>query len=130
MNRRRQPHTLLRRDALRAASLLLLFSLLSSCAAPTQPAPQFPTFIMVTRDPNASPTPTPFQPSGQMDTPVPSFTPDAPASITATFTLPPPTWTSLPPTSIPPPVTTSAPPPARSARTNYILYATLDFEAH
>jgi hypothetical protein len=65
-----------------------------------------------------------------MDTPVPSFTPAAPASITSTFTLPPPTSTSLPPTSIPAPVTTSAPPPANSARTNYILYTTLDFDAH
>lgn len=116
---------------LRITILILFLTLFSSCASPTQSPPQFPTFILVTQDPNSSPTPTPFQPSGQMDTAVASFTPAAPvtAASTITFTSPPTqtaSQTPLPPVSIP--ATTSAP-PVTSSRTNYILYATLDFTA-
>jgi len=133
MNHRRRAHNFHPRDTLRAVSTLLLFSFLSSCASPTQPPRQFAPFILVTQDPNASATPTPFQPSGQMDTPVASFTPGSAASPTSTFTLTPQptqTFTPLPPTSIPAPVTTVVPPSVTSSRTNYILYATLDFDAH
>ena len=114
-------------NPLRAVSFVLLLTFLSACASPTQPPPQFPTFILVTQDPNSSPTPTPFQPSGQIDTAIASFTPVPIASAT-----PEPTQTfTAPPTAIPAPINTSAPPPASrdASRTNYILYGTLDFTA-
>lgn len=113
-------------NPLRAVSWLLLLSFLSACASPTQTPPQFPTFILVTQDPNSSPTPTPFQPSGQIETSIASFTPVPFASSTPEPTQ---TFTVLPPTPIPAPVNTSAPPSGNSSRTNYIMYATLDFNA-
>jgi Peptidase family M1 domain len=133
MNRRRRPHNFLQQDTLRAVSLILLLSFLASCAAPTQPPLQYAPFILVTQDPNASPTPTPFQPSGQIDTAVASFTPATPVSATSTVTLtaePTQTFTLAPATAIPAPAATSAPPVSNGSRTNYILYATLDFGAH
>ncbi len=110
--------------------------ILSACAAPAQNAPiVFPTFILITQDANSSPTPTPFQPSGLVGTSVWTWTPIPPASDTATeaATLAPPTITDTP---IPPapviviPPSQSAPPSANPARTNYILYAIMDFNAH
>jgi hypothetical protein len=122
---------------LRVIFYFLLLTLLASCASPTPTAPVFPTFILITQDPNASPTPTPFQPSGEINTPLPTFTQAPPASATptatATFTpIPTQTFTPLPasPTPIVVPVATTVPPPVNPSRTNYILYATLDFEAH
>lgn len=131
MNHKHRSHNSFRRDTLRAVSIILLLSFLVSCASPTQLPPQFPTFLLVTQDPNSSPTPTPFQPSGQVDAPIASFTPAPIAS--ATFIIAPPTQTltPLPPTPIPVSVTTSVSPPVTgdALRTNYILYATLDFNA-
>jgi hypothetical protein len=118
---------------LRVACSVFLISLISSCAVPTPAAPVFPNFILITQDPNASPTPTPFQPSGQINTPLPTFTQAPPASVTPTMTLTPiptQTLTPLPPTPTVDPATTTVPPPANPLRTNYILYATLDFTAH
>ncbi len=121
---------------LRTTYYILLFTLLSSCASPTPTAPVFPTFILITQDPNPSSTPTPFQPSGQViNTSAPTLTPasielaapNAAVTITPQPTL---TFTSLPPTPIPDSATTTVPPPATPSRTNYILYATLDFTAH
>jgi len=112
---------------------ILLVWMLSACASPTPVPPQFPTFILVTQDPNSSPTPTPFQPSSQGDTPVASFTPGVPVSPTFTATntsQPTLTFTSPPSTQIPPAANTTAPQPSTSSRTNYIMYATLDFNAH
>jgi hypothetical protein len=117
----------------RVIKLVLLLTLLSSCAAPTETPPQFPTFVLVTQDPNASPTPTPFQPSSDGAS-VPSFTPAPPVTVTSFFTFtaqPTFTFTPLPTqapanTDVPQP---TLPPPA-SSRTNYIFYATLDFDAH
>jgi hypothetical protein len=112
--------------------LFVLLTFLSSCNAPTEPATlQFPTFVLVTQDPNASPTPTPFQPSSGGATLVPSFTPGPIVTSTSTLTAQP-TFTFTPiPTQ--PSVNTAAPqptvPPSSSARTNYILYATLNFDA-
>ncbi|MFN8412918.1 MAG: M1 family aminopeptidase [Anaerolineales bacterium] len=121
------------KHTLRIVTVIFLLTFLSACASPTQVPPQFPTFILVTQDPNASPTPTPFQPASLSETSVPTFTPGAPVlpSATSTFT-PEPTFTSIPPTQAPPPVVnTIAPPPApTSSRTNYILYTTLNFAAH
>jgi hypothetical protein len=128
----------------RAVYFVLIFAFLLSCSSPT-PTQVFAPFILITQDPNASPTPTPFQPSGQDITPPPTFTQAPPASMTSTITL-----TSVPtqvptqtatqtasqtplPASRTPmvvPATTAVPPPANPSRTNYILYATLDFSAH
>lgn len=121
----------IQRSALRFTFYVLLFTLLSSCASPTPSAPVFPSFLLITQDPNASLTPTPFQPSGQINTPLATFTQAPPATMTSTITLtPPPTATRNAP--LPPPITDSvsptSPPPAASLRTNYILYSTLDFK--
>ncbi len=113
----------------------LLLTLLASCASPASAPPVFPTFILVTQDPNASPTPTPFQPSGGIDTPLPTFTlspiPSDTPTMTATTTLTV-SPTPIPPTAIIAPATTAVPPPTtrEASRTNYILYVTLDFDAH
>lgn len=121
------------RRSLRVTTFILFVTLLSSCATPTETPPQFPTFVLVTQDPNASPTPTPFQPS--LDgVSVPSFTPVPPVTVTLpststsqpTFTFTP-QPTQAPANTIPPQPTI---PPSTSSRTNYIMYATLDFEAH
>ena len=113
---------------LRFAYFVSLIALLAACASPAPSAPAFPSFVLVTQDPNASPTPTPFQPSGTIDNVIPSFTPEPP---TATPTL---TQTAVPASSTPTTVSaaTVAPPPSAgtASRTNYILYATLDFTAH
>jgi hypothetical protein len=137
---RRRSNNAFARSAFRSACYVVLFAFLFSCApAPTPSA--FSTFILVTQDPNASPTPTPFQPSGGMDTPLPTFTlspipsdtPTATATLvptaTATLTVLP---SPIPPTPTTAPASTAAPQPAPSSpsRTNYILYATLDFNAH
>ena len=111
----------------RLAFYALLIALLSACGTPTPQPPVFPTFLLITQDPNASPTPTPFQPSGIVDTPLPTFTPIPTITETPPSTQ---TFTPLPPTPITAPVTTAAPPPAAPSRTNYIMYATLDFEDH
>lgn len=110
--------------------IFLLAILIASCASPTPaPTPQhFAPFILITQDPNASPTATPFQPSGEVNTPLPTFT-EAPPP-TATFTnTPPPTLTFTPPPASPTSdsVAPTSPPPANSSRPNYIIHATLDF---
>lgn len=112
----------------RRAPLFLCFAfcvLFASCASPT-PTPEprrFAPFILATRNSNASPTP--FQPSGEISTPIPTFTEIPPA--TATFTITP----ALAPPPPPPTADTgnqTFPPAPASPRTNYILYTTLDFE--
>jgi hypothetical protein len=120
--------TTLRCYTLRTTYLVLLSILLVSCASPTPtPTPQhFAPFILITQDANASSTPTPFQPSGQVDTPIPTFTPSPPAS--ATFTSAPPATATFP--SLPSPTSGSVSPTSPdSSRTSYVLYSTLDFKA-
>src|SRR5512140_2186073 len=104
---------------------LLFFLLLSACTLPTAlNASAPPTLVMVTVDPNASPTSTPFQPAAGILAPaeaatlIPSFTPLPPTNT------PPPTLAF---TATPLPSPTSAPP---SARTQYTLYALLDYAGH
>jgi len=97
-------------------------TVIASACAPTPAPASFPTFILVTQNPEASPTPTPFQPSTQNATPSPTFT-----LLPTETNTPEPTLTPAP--SPIPPVNTDPPPPPASSRTNYILYATLDFDA-
>jgi hypothetical protein len=108
---------------------LLLSSFLFACAAPTPPPTPLPfaQFILPTRDPNAA-TPTPFQPVGQTNTPIPTYTASPLPSATFTPTTQP-TATLTPPPSAPTIAsnTQAVPPPSTSSRTNYILFATLDF---
>ena len=107
-------------DLLRVSQFILLLMLLSACASPAPAAPDFPQFILVTQDPNASPTPTPFQPSELMVTDVPTFTPVPPTPIaTQTFTPPPASPT-------PASVTTAVSTPEASSRTNYIYSSILN----
>jgi hypothetical protein len=98
-------------------------TVIASACAPTPAPASFPTFILVTQNPEASPTPTPFQPPTQNVTPSPTFT-----LVPTETNTPEPTLTPAP--SPIPPVNTDPPPPPASSRTNYILYATLDFDAH
>lgn len=103
--------------------------LLAACAAPSPtPTPQpFGQFIIPTHDPSLA-TVTPFQPSAQLNTPIPTYT--ASPLPTSTFTLTPPataTSTSAPAATAAVSTTQAPPPPVTSSRTNYILYATLDF---
>ena len=100
----------------------LLSSFLFACASPAISTPTPISFAQVIIEkPNAGLTSTPFQPSDSTNTPIPTFTtiPSATLTPTQTFT-PPPTLTSA---SVPP----TSSPPITSSRTNYILYATLDF---
>ena len=105
-------------------TLLSLLLLLASCnlSAPTQALP--PTLVLVTADPNALPSPTPFQPADSNYIPI-----DAP-TLASTFTPLPPTNTPLPTleftaTPLPPPTS-----PPQTSRTQYTLYALLDYYGH
>jgi hypothetical protein len=105
---------------LRPASLFLLL-LLASCNLSTPAQADPPTLVLVTSDPNALPTPTPFQPADSNYIPV-----DAPTLVS--------TFTPLPPTNTPPPTlaftATALPQPTvspQSTRTQYTLYALLDY---
>ncbi|HQV93730.1 MAG TPA: M1 family metallopeptidase [Anaerolineales bacterium] len=107
---------------LRLNFFLLLF-FLASCASPQgQTIP--PTLVLVTQNPNASPTPTPFQPvtltptSLEPPTLIPSFTPEPPTNT------PPPTF-AFTATSLPQPTS-----PPQSSRTQYTLFALLDYYGH
>ena len=103
--------------------IVLCAIILSSCGiAPSAPVP--PTLVLVTANPNASPTPTPFQPIAA--TPVPLESP----TLIPTFTPEPPTNTPLPTfeftaTVLVPPTT-----PPQTSRTQYILFALLDYAGH
>ncbi|GAB1471502.1 M1 family metallopeptidase [Chloroflexota bacterium] len=115
----------------RIIKFLLLAVVLTSCAAPTPatatPLP-FAPFILPTRNLNAS-TATPFQPLGQTDTPIPTYTASPFPTETFTPTAPVTETLTAPPASPVPASTTQAPPPPEtSSRPNYILYATLDFK--
>jgi hypothetical protein len=103
--------------------LLILTS--SACAlTPLIAPPPAPDFVLVTPNPNAMPTSTPFQPADANYVPV-----EAP-TLESTFTPLPPTNTPLPTfeftaTALPSPI-----PPPQSARTQYTLYALLDYSGH
>jgi hypothetical protein len=97
------------------------FCILLSACAPATPAPQvsFAPFILVTQNPNATGTATPFQPADATDTPTPSATPLPTDTTVPTFTPPP--ASNTPPSDSPAP--TSAPP----NRTQYVLRVNFDY---
>ena len=104
------------------ASLCVLgIWMLISCA-PAAPAALPGGLVLVTANPDASATPTPFQPNLSQETPVPSA---LPAPSEAPPTALPPTATPVPEPTTPP----STPVPATS-RTQYILYTTLAYSGH
>ena len=95
---------------LRFIFFILLF-FLASCNLPQRGQTLPPTLVVVTQDPGASPTLTPFQPV----TLTPSFTPQPPTNT------PPPTF-AFTATSLPQPTS-----PPTTSRTQYTLFALLDY---
>jgi hypothetical protein len=116
---RQKPIGRIARYVLRFAFCLLL----AACTLPTSVnAP--PALVIVTPNPDASPTPTPFQPAGD------ALAPIGQATYVPTFTALPPTDTPLPTlefTATPLPPATASPP---SARTQYVMYVLLDYSGH
>jgi len=107
---------------LRLAFIFLVF--ISTACASLQGQALPPTLVLVTVDPNASPSPTPFQPVTLAPTAIESPT------LISTFTPEPPTNTPPPTlaftaTTLPLP---TAPP--QSSRTQYTLFALLDYYGH
>ncbi len=104
--------------------VLCVWMVTSCTPVPAASAPLPPELILVTPNPNASTTPTPFQPVLPSDTSTPLDT--ATPTATATFTpSPPPTDTvTSAPTQVPP-----TPVPV-SGRTQYTFYVMLDYSAH
>lgn len=108
-------------------TFLLFIGILSSCgiAPPASPSTgSRQSFVLVTPDPSALPTSTPFQPAGAVLAP-----PDA-ATLVPTFTPLPPTNTPLPTleftaTALPQPTA-----PASSSRTQYTIFTILDYSGH
>ena len=104
-------------------ALCVLCSLiLSSCVLTSSTFP--PTLVFVTSNPNPSPSPTPFQPLGD------SLAPLDPATPLPTFTPLPPTDTPLPTLEFTATSLASPTSPSPSARTQYTMYALLDYASH
>lgn len=104
-------------------TFIFLLLILASCAS-LQGQTLPPTLVLVTVDPNALPTPTPFQPVRLAATSL------EPPTLIPTFTPLPPTDTPLPTlqfTATTLPLPTS---PPQSSRTQYTLYALLDYYGH
>jgi hypothetical protein len=105
------------KSSLRLAFIGLLLASLS-CSLPQYLRSGSPTLVFVTPNPEGTPSPTPFQPL-------------MPGTETPTLEA---TFTPVPPTDTPPPTleytaTSLASPtaPAQSARTQYTIYALLDY---
>ena len=96
--------------------------LLTACSLPTALGAS-PSLVLVTPAPNASSTSTPFQP-------VVTETPLESATLAATFTPEPPTDTPLPTLEFTATPLVSPTAPAASARTQYTMYALLDYSDH
>ncbi len=106
----------------RLIPVLCLLLALAACL-PAAPVPALPGPIqLVTVDPNATATATPFQPSMQTDTPIPTWTPVPTDLPTLTPTLEVPTSTQ--------PSSTQDPGAPAPGRTQYIFFATLDYANH
>ena len=109
----RQPFA---RYVLRFALVLLI----TACSLPTAlGAPS--GLVLVTPAPDASLTPTPFQPS---------LVTLEPPTLVSTFTPEPPTDTPLPTLEFTATTLASPTPPSTTARTQYTLYALLDYYSH
>lgn len=118
-------------------AFLWILPLLFACAPAASPPASPPTLNLVTVDPGATSTSTPFQPAPATPTPLPTLT--LPPSVTATAS-PSPSPTSSPTSSpsatatLPPLVVTLAPeatlPSASPARPEYTFYALLDYPGH
>src|SRR5918993_995272 len=93
------------------------FLLLTACSLPTALGVS-PGLVLVTPHPESSLTPTPFQPAGVTLAPFESLTPA------------PPTDTPLPTLEFTATTLASPTAPAASARTQYTLYALLDYYSH
>jgi len=108
------------KKTLRLASIFFIW-IIMSCTLLQPIQATAPTLAFVTVNPNASPTPTPFQPLGY---------PTETATLAYTFTPEPPTDTPLPTleytaTTLPQPTA-----PVPSARTQYTIFALLDYQGH
>ena len=103
---------------------LLRFSmfvfLLTACSLPSALAAPPPALVLVTANPSASPTSTPFQPIGNQVA-------VDPPTLAVTFTPPPPTDTPLPTLEFTATALASPTAPSASARTQYTLFALLDY---
>jgi hypothetical protein len=108
------------RHHLRLTSIFIL-GITLSCALAQPWGTTPPPLVLVTANPNASPTPTPFQPIG-----IPSETP----TLANTFTPVPPTDTPLPTLEFTATTLPSPTAPAASARTQYTIFALLDYQLH
>ncbi|HLO13633.1 MAG TPA: M1 family metallopeptidase [Anaerolineales bacterium] len=98
--------------------------LLVACSLPTVLASSpSPALVLVTQNPNASPTATPFQPIGNQ-------IPIDPPTLVSTFTPLPPTDTPLPTLEFTATTLPSPTAPAPSARTQYTMYVLLDYAGH
>ena len=99
------------------SALLLLTLLASACSLPTALGAS-PGLVLVTAAPDASSTPTPFLPA--------AMTPEPP-TLVSTFTPLPPSDTPLPTLEFTATTLASPTAPSTSARTQYTLYALLDY---
>jgi hypothetical protein len=100
-------------------TFIIFLLILASCNLPTSNAPQ--EFVLITTNPGALPSPTPFQPGNSNYVPI-----NAPTLI-STFTPLPPTNTPLPTLEFTATVLPQPSPPPQSSRTQYTLYALLDY---
>ncbi len=107
----------------RYALRLVFCLLLTACSFPTLVTTP-PPLVLVTSNPGAAPTSTPFQPAGAT-LPLPG-----PPTLASTFTPVPPTDTPLPTLEFTATPLSSPTAPSASARTQYTLYALLDYSGH
>jgi hypothetical protein len=121
---------------------LIVGALLAASCAPSGLGNGAASLMLVTMDPNATVTPTPFQPisesgtaapapiEGPTVTPLPAdtATPPEPTATNVATDVPAPTATSAPITSSAPKDT--SPPASGNPRTRYTLYVTLDYAGH
>jgi Peptidase family M1 domain len=104
-------------------ALFIIF--LTGCTGATTSAPLPVTgLFLVTANPRATATPTPFQPMLPTGTTSPLPPTDTATPLPPTLTLLP-SATSLPPTATQPPAT-----PQPVERTTYLLYTTMDYAGH
>lgn len=107
--------------ALQITSLLLTLVLLASCLPRAEmPTPAAPPLNLVTVDPNATATPTPFQPV--FNSPVPTYTFTPPVTPTPAWTA-----TPLPPTLTNTPNPVQPNPPPTNNRTQYVFHVNFDY---